>query len=109
LRFDFGFYIEERREDHPTWTNRALVNRRHWQGHLRSQCKKYWEEVGKNYEGYVLESCPEGCGVNLIETLSNYGVDVTWCVEDGAHEYISWPEYMYCVYLFGKPLEEIDQ
>jgi predicted metal-binding protein len=110
LKFDFDLYMAEKKEIHPDWTNRALANQRHWQSHLRSQTLKFWEqEVSPNYEGYELERCPEGRGINLIETLENNGVQVDWCKEDENHEFVSYPEFMYYVYVFGQPLKEIDQ
>lgn len=33
--FDFEDYLDQKRIKHPDWTERALKNPRHWQGHLR--------------------------------------------------------------------------
>lgn len=105
LRFHFREYIERKKIIHPDWTNRALANQRHWQSHLRSQLLKYWDTFGQEqYPGCALEMNPEAHGVNVVETLANHGVEISWCVEGENHEFVSLPDYMHHVFLFGEPV-----
>lgn len=108
LKFDFDYYISNKRSIHPDWTNRQLANQRHWQGHLSSQLNQYWANIGSNeYPGYCLELNPEAHGVNVVETLANEGHNLEWCIEGEKHEFVSLPPNMYHVFLFGKLNDDV--
>jgi len=117
VRFHFQKYIEQKMDRSPGWTNRAYANQRHWQGHLRSQLIKRWEEVDQyNYPDYVLHLemksyCrnPEAHGINVMKTLENHGFETGWCIENDDHEFVQLPQYMYQVFVFGQELPQIDQ
>lgn len=105
MRFSFGQYIKKKRINHPEWSNRALANQRHWQAHLRSQLVNQWEIQEKYlYPNFELEMDPEAHGVNVVATLGSYGIQLDWCVEGENHDLVSFPEYMYHVFLFGQKI-----
>ncbi|EKD53368.1 MAG: hypothetical protein ACD_61C00056G0007 [uncultured bacterium] len=71
-RMDYGTYLSLKKELHPDWTERALRNPRHWQGHLRSEIKKYLTPE-KIPAGYQIVTNAEAMGINLFETCANAG------------------------------------
>ncbi len=74
--FDFGAYLKARRQLHPSWSERALRNPRHWQGHLRANLRKFVKE--KLMAGYVAVFNPEAMGVNVTTTCRNAGLKLEW-------------------------------
>ena len=76
LSFDFGEYLNLRHEIHPDWTERALRNPRHFQGHLKAALKNF--VVNFNVPGYVSEFSPEAMGVNLHLTCKKAGIELEW-------------------------------
>jgi len=76
VRFDFESFLSSRREVHPDWTERALRNPRHWQGHVRSELRHFlFDELTKNelLDGEILFN-PEAMGVNVFATCENAGI-----------------------------------
>jgi len=106
LRFSFGEYIKRKRQEHPNWTNRALANQRHWQGHLKSCLNSYWDEIQDRYPNHEVIVNAEAQGVNIQETLDRVGVHLEWCVQDENDRITEFPEYMHHVYFLGERLED---
>jgi hypothetical protein len=77
VRFDIGYYAELRKLEHPDWTNKALRNIRHWQGHVRSELRKFIAAQNFSNESKVLYA-PEAMGVNITETCKQIGIDLEW-------------------------------
>ncbi len=71
-RLDFGTYLRLKAEIHPSWTDKALRNPRHWQGHLRAAHRKHFTP-GKIPPGYEKVINAEAMGVNLFETCAAAG------------------------------------
>jgi len=95
------------RDDCPPtdWTDRALINPRHWQNHLRACMNDEWEAVKEEYPDYEMIINPEGQGVNISDTLQLSGIDLTWSVDDGEGKIINVAEQLYRVALVGKRLD----
>lgn len=104
VKFPFLEYISLKELQHPDWTVRALANQRHWQGHLKAQIRDFWEDIKDEYPQYKLIENPEGQGVNLVQTLSQYDINLQWCKQNSKGEIVSVPEYMYQVNLIGKEI-----
>lgn len=97
ISFDFEKYLSkkrsEKRKKHPVgWTERALRNPRHWQGHLRSELKKFIAEMMPCIDGDSVILNPEGMGVNVTVTCAK------------AKFYLEWPpeKKVCCVALIAK-------
>ncbi|MCL5733089.1 MAG: DUF2284 domain-containing protein [Patescibacteria group bacterium] len=76
LVFDFREYVAKKKLEHPDWTERALRNPRHWQGHLRSELRKF---VMLNLPtGYAPIFSPEAMGINVTATCRNTGLALEW-------------------------------
>jgi hypothetical protein len=105
IQFPFEEYIDIKREINPTWTNRALINQRHWQGHLKSLLNTFWEDIEDRYPEHNVIKNPEAMGVNLEETMKKLGIQLQWCEQNEKHEIITIPKYMYHIYLLGKELK----
>lgn len=60
-------YFELKKRLHPGWTQKALANSRHWQGHLRAILKRE-SETKSISEGLVVINNPEALGVNVFAT-----------------------------------------
>jgi len=71
-RLDFGQYLELKEKIHPNWTERALKNPRHWQGHLRAALKNFLT-AEKIPSGFKIVKNAEAMGINLFETCANAG------------------------------------
>ena len=71
-RLDFGQYLELKEKIHPNWTERALKNPRHWQGHLRAAFRNFLtpDKIPTNYQ---MVNNAEAMGINLFETCANAG------------------------------------
>lgn len=105
VRFPFKQYFDtKKRELHPNWTNRALINQRHWQSHLRSFALGYWDYIKYDLTEYKLIKNPEGQGVNLQYSLEQIGINLEWCVQDEEWKIIEIPNYMHYACLIGKEL-----
>lgn len=78
--FDFKDYLNMRRNIHPDWTERTLRNPRHWQGHLRSELKKFISEKLSDSNGYgdTVIFNPEAMGVDVTKTCQNAGLKLEW-------------------------------
>lgn len=78
IRFNFAEYLSGRKETHPDWSDKALRNPRHWQGHVRSELHHFLaEELLHRPEmtGDVIFN-PEAMGVNVFETCANAGLQL---------------------------------
>jgi len=76
IRFNFAAYLSLRRQAHPNWTDRALKNPRHWQGHLRHELNDFlFKHLSEHEEidGEIILS-PEAMGVDLFATCENVGI-----------------------------------
>ncbi len=105
LEFPFGEYFAQRKEVHPDWTNRALINPRHWQNHLRACLNREWENIQDDYPEHTFIYNPEGQGVNIVETLRLNGIEMEWSVSNEDGEIVSVAETLYRVALIGKEKE----
>ncbi|MFC1612414.1 hypothetical protein ACFL29_01025 [Patescibacteria group bacterium] len=86
IRFDFEGFLQMRRKQQPTWTERALRNQRHWQGHIRSILHKKVEQELKKREGYIAVLNPEARGVDVDETCKRANIILEWPPVEFAHE-----------------------
>lgn len=80
MRFDFEEYLKRKREIHPDWTERALVNPRHFQGHIVSKFKEFvrFQTETPEYKNYQAIYSPEAMGVNVHLTVRGAGVELEW-------------------------------
>lgn len=86
--FDIGRHREKQRRRHATWSERALVNPRHWQGTVRAFLRRAADEWltqhachhprTRDIKGFEYTTCPEAMGVNLTATMRNVGVHLEW-------------------------------
>lgn len=78
--FHFDQYLNLKRKQHPEWTERALRNPRHWQGHLKSKLLKFLSEILLNGNGYgdTIIFYPEAMGVNVTRTCQHAGLNLEW-------------------------------
>jgi len=78
VKFDLAEYVAKKRLEHSNWTQRALENPRHWQGHVRSILREACETRCRVYPDYVSVTNAEAMGVNLTDTLRNVGIILEW-------------------------------
>ena len=80
MRFNFGEYLEIKRELHPDWTERALVNPWHFQGHLKSRLKDFVKsQLDKpDFENFTAIYGAEEMGVNMHLTARMAGIELEW-------------------------------
>ncbi|MDD5289928.1 MAG: hypothetical protein PHT40_01845 [Patescibacteria group bacterium] len=74
--FDFGAYLKLRKKQHPAWSERALRNSRHWQGHLRAVLRNFIQK--RTPAGYTVLMNAEAMGVNLTKTCRQAGLQLEW-------------------------------
>ncbi|MGI6484602.1 MAG: hypothetical protein ACOX0R_03195 [Candidatus Dojkabacteria bacterium] len=104
LKFPFGEYFAQRKEVHPDWTDRALINPRHWQNHLKACLNREWENIKDDYPEHTFIQNPEGQGVNIVETLEGYEIEMEWSASDESGEIVSVAENLYRVAMIGKKI-----
>ena len=75
--FDFAAYLRLRREQHPDWTERAIRNPRHWQGHLAAELRRRVSEMSLG-SGERPDFNPEAIGVDVTDTCARAGLDLEW-------------------------------
>ena len=80
MRFDFGEFLSKKREIHPDWTERALRNPWHFQGHLDSRLRSFVNSELDNpeFKNFIVVSSPEAMGVNMHLTALRAGVKLEW-------------------------------
>lgn len=93
VKFDLGLYITLKKKEHEDWTQRALENPRHWQGHVRSILRDFCRSKFLEFPGYEIVTNAEAMGVNLTETCRNVGIILEWPPK----------RFVYQVSLFAKP------
>ncbi len=71
-RLDFCQYLKLKKVQHPGWTDKALKNSRHWQGHLRAALKNFLM-LTKIPSGFQIVTNSEAMGINLFQTCQNEG------------------------------------
>ncbi len=88
IRFDFGDYVERRRKEHPDWTEKALRNLRHWQGHVDSVLKRYVSGLleREDLRGFEAFFTPEAMGVNVTGTCANACIYLEWPPRQYVHK-----------------------
>lgn len=78
--FNFGQYLEQKRQLHPDWTSKALRNPRHFQKHLDSKLKSF--VISKlddpNFKTFQAVFSAEAMGVNTHLTARRAGVELEW-------------------------------
>jgi len=77
-RFDIGKHIEKTRANHPDWTDYQLRCVLYWQGTARAQLKKNIEEFKKDHPDCVVTTGPEAMGVNITDTMKQFGIELEW-------------------------------
>jgi hypothetical protein len=107
VKFPLGEFVNCKREKHPNWSNRALINQRHWQGHLKRLLNTRWDEIKERYPEHVVIYNPEAKGVNVEKTLHSVRIDLDWPRPNSKKEITHIPEYVYHVYFLGKRLKEL--
>lgn len=88
VRFAFGAYLRRKRRLHPDWTERALRNPRHWQGHVRAELRRF---VAGGCDGALGEDDivlhnPEAMGVDVTATCTRAGIGLEWPPRRYAYE-----------------------
>jgi hypothetical protein len=85
--YDLAAHRERMLVKHPEWSERALVNCRHWQGRVRAflhRKAETWVQEWEEREDRISDgelfytSCPEAMGVNVTETMAGIGVKLEW-------------------------------
>ncbi|HSV94438.1 MAG TPA: hypothetical protein VLH94_00470 [Spirochaetia bacterium] len=90
IRFNFAEYLAKKKEIHPDWTERALRNPRHWQGHIRSELHHFLEEElpqRPDILGEVILN-PEALGVNLFATCAKAGIILEHTPENSVYNIV---------------------
>lgn len=81
VAFDFAGFIAWRRSLRPDWTEKALRNPRHWQGHLAAALNGYLAGV-KLAEDEDIILNPEAQGIDVTATCEAAGLVLQWPPRD---------------------------
>ncbi|MEA3249049.1 MAG: hypothetical protein U9Q03_01680 [Patescibacteria group bacterium] len=81
VRFDFAGFITWRRMLQPTWTDKALRNPRHWQGHLAAALNRYLVDVELAEDEEIVFN-PEAQGIDVTVTCATAGLKLEWPPRD---------------------------
>lgn len=77
LKFDFETYLDWRRAQHPTWTNRALRNPWYFQSHLDANLEREIKKLN-GADGFAPVYTAEAMGANMHLTCLRAGVGLEW-------------------------------
>jgi hypothetical protein len=77
-KFDFVGHVERMKNKHPEWTKRQLECCLYWQQKARKVLKEKIKEFLREHSDMRIIHCPEGCGVNITETMKNVGIFLEW-------------------------------
>lgn len=72
--FDFESYLKQRQKLYPHLKDRALRNLLYWQGHVKSELRKFISETDTSFLGDTVIYTPEAMGVNVFETCKKVGL-----------------------------------
>ena len=79
--FPIGEHIIKMREKHPFWSERQLACCLYWQPKARKQLREKIKDFLRSREDrqeLKIVDCPEGCGVNVTETMKQLGIELEW-------------------------------
>ena len=99
VRFNFADYLASRKLAHPDWTEKALKNPRHWQGHVRSELRSFLFDYlsdHPNIDGEIIFN-PEALGINVFATCEKAGIILEHTPE----------HFVYNVAIIAKKLNDI--
>ena len=73
--FDLKSHAEQKKKEHPHWTERQCRNPLYWQGTVRKKLKEKVERfrVNNNQPSIVLD-IPEANGIDVFETMAKEGI-----------------------------------
>ena len=77
-RYNFLEHTNKMRKLHPDWTDRQVECCLYWQGTARKQLRAEIKRFLVEHRDYYVESCPEGAGVNITETMKQVEVELEW-------------------------------
>lgn len=86
IRFAFDQYLAMRKREHPDWSIRKLRNPRLYQGHLRSELRKFVSEImPKMDQEYKPEYDGEAMGIDFASMFPAVGL--TWVFPPQTYNY----------------------
>jgi hypothetical protein len=75
--FNFAGFIAWRRSLRPDWTEKALRNPRHWQGHLAAALNRHLADVKLDDDEEIVFN-PEAQGIDVTATCAAVGLELEW-------------------------------
>lgn len=89
-RFNLGLHVDKMKEKHPEWTYYQLRCVLYWQGKARKELKSHIKNFLRDIDqkDFVLVECPEGCGVNVTETMKQIGIELEWPPQKWAYQVV---------------------
>lgn len=76
--FDLASHVARMYELHPKWTERQAYCCLYWQPKARKKLKEEIILFKRQNPALSVNTCPEGGGVNVTETLALAGVTLEW-------------------------------
>jgi len=78
LSFNLKLHADKMKEKHPTWAERQCYNVIYWQPTEKKKFKVLVNSFKEKYPDLVIDTLPEGHGVNITRMLKDAGVDISW-------------------------------
>ena len=86
--FPIGEHMDRMKTKYPDWTIYQLRCCLYWQPKARKQLKEKIKLFIKQYPNLVIVGNPEGCGVNVTETMKGIGINLEWPPEKYAYQIV---------------------
>ncbi len=85
-KFDLKAHAEIMKKRHPNWSEKQVYCCLYWQGRARKQLRLKVNDFLLDHPGYIALYCPEGSGVDLVETVSQVGLEFEWPAREYAYQ-----------------------
>ena len=86
--FPIGEHMLNLKKKYPDWTIYQLRCCLYWQPKARKQLKEKIKMFKKQHPDLIIVDSPEGCGVNVTETMKGIGISLEWPPEKYAYQIV---------------------
>ena len=86
--FPIGEHMDKMKKKYPDWTIYQLRCCLYWQPKARKQLREKIKLFIKQHRNLIIVGNPEGCGVNVTETMKGIGINLEWPPEKYAYQIV---------------------
>lgn len=84
--FDLENHVYKMKKKHPNWSERQLKCVLYWQHTARKELRKKVNLFKTIYSQYSVTTCPEGMGIDVLETMKQANILMEWTPKQNAYQ-----------------------